>query len=267
MLMDFKEIDQIKQDLEKEKVEKEMELATNASDEDVVIEENKTNSQEIVVREQKQEIANNNDAFNQQACDNGLVSELSNNEVAIQMAKESYNQLKNQKKIGKQIENVVKKNTQVDIETADIKVQEKDKNNKVKKAEIKNELLKLKNDKIYLKKEQKHRLEMQRAKQIREKYEDLLLRTCRKKQKDENGKWIFVDDENGKPIINVPGKFKLFWLRLFDGIISTLNQTADIFGALNKNVLRGGFLILFLLLLFVPPFRQWLFALIGIKLG
>lgn len=223
------------------------------------------NSNDIVVCEQDSNLPSN---FDKQVEDNGLVQELSNNEVAIQMAKESYAALKNQKRIGKQIENVVKKNTQVDIETADIKVQEKDKNNKVKKAEIKNELLKLKNDKIYLQKEQKHRLEMQRAQQIREKYEDLLLRTCRKKQKDENGKWVFIDDpKTGKPIINIPGKFKLFWLRLFDGIVSTLNQTADIFGALNKNVIKGGFLIILLLILFVPPFRQWLFGLIGITIG
>ncbi len=235
---------------------------------EIVVEKPEVNKvkQDIVVSEPKHEIQNQN--FENQVKDNGLVQELSNNEVAIQMAKESYAALKNQKKIGKQIESVVKKNTQVDIETADIKVQEKDKNNKVKKAEIKNELLKLKNDRIYLEKEQKHRLEMQRAQQIREKYEDLLLRTCRKKQKDENGKWQFIDDPiTGKPVINIPGKFKLFWLKLFDGIVSTLNQTADIFGALNKNVLKGGFFLLLILILFVPPFREWLFALIGIKLG
>jgi hypothetical protein len=107
---------------------------------------------------------------------------------------------------------------------------------------------------------------MQRARQIREKYEDLLLRTCRKKQKDENGKWMFVDDENGRPIVNIPNKIRLFFLRTFDGLISTLNQTADIFGLLNKNVLKGGFIILILLLIFVPPLRVWLLGLIGIKM-
>lgn len=252
------ELNEIKQDLQEQEKEQQ------AQQGDVIVETPEV-KQEVVVSEQNHAIQSQD--FDEQLKGNGLVQQLSNNEVAMQMAKESYAALKNQKKISKQIEDVVKKNTQVDIETADIKVQEKDKNNKVKKAEIRNALLKLKNDKIYLEKEQKHRLEMQRAKQIREKYEDLLLRTCRKKQKDENGKWQFLDDENGKPIINIPGKFKLFWLKLFDGIVSTLNQTADIFGALNKNVLKGGFFLLLILILFVPPFREWLFNLIGIKLG
>lgn len=246
--MDEKDLDQMQADLDKKKMEVQ-------------------NSNEIVEIEPKVLVPNDENKFIEQVEDNKLIKELTNNETAIEMAKESYNALKNQKKISKQIENVVKKNTQVDIETANVKVQEKDKNNKVKKAEIKNELLKLKNDKIFLKKEQKHRLVMQRAKQIREKYEDLLLRTCRKKQKDENGKWKFIDDKQGNPIINVPSKFKLFWLKLFDGIVSTLNQTADIFGALNKNVLKGSLFILILLIIFVPPLREWLFSLIGIKLG
>lgn len=204
-------------------------------------------------------------SFDQQAGENGLVQALSDNAVAIQMAKESYSNLKNQKKIGKQIGNVVKRNTQADIDTANLTIQEKKKNNKVRQAEIKNALLKLRNDRIYLEKEHKHRLEMQRAVQLKEKYEDLLLRTCRKKQKGDDGKYHFVNDKDGNPIVNIPSKFRFFWIRLFDGLVSTLNQTAEIFGALNKNVLKGGLVILVLLLLLVPPFRNWILGLIGIK--
>lgn len=208
-----------------------------------------------------------NDNFAMQTNNNSFISAMADNSVAMEMAKESYNALKNQKKIGKKIEDVVKSNTEVDIESAAIKVKEKDKNNKVKKAEINNELLRLKNERIYLEKEQKHKLQMQRAEHIRDKYEDLLLRTCRKRQKGEDGKWHYVLDKNGKEIVNIPGRFRFFWLRLFDGIISTLNQTAEIFGALNKNVLKGGIIIIILALLFIPPFREWLLGLIGINLG
>lgn len=254
--MEFKkELDELKQG-----------IANN--DNNVEISEDAEIEQEVSVQETKQEITvSNTSNFSTQVANNGLINALSNNDVAIQMAQDSYNALKNQKKIGKSIEKVVKKNTEVDIESADIRVQEKDKNNKVKKAEIKNELLRLKNEKTYLKREQRQKLAMQRAEHIREKYEDLLLRTCRKKTKGEDGKWKYHKDENGKDIINIPGKFKLFWLRLFDGIVSTLNQTAEIFGALNKNVLKGGFIILVLLLIFVPPFRSWLLGLIGINFG
>jgi hypothetical protein len=198
--------------------------------------------------------------------ENKFVDAMTSNNVAIEIAKKEYETLKNQEGIAKKIGKVIKENTEVEIETAKIKVEEKDKDNRVKRQEIKNDLLRLRNEKIYLKKEHKHKLQMQRARQIREKYEDLLLRTCRKKQKDENGKWMFVDDENGRPIVNIPNKIRLFFLRTFDGLISTLNQTADIFGLLNKNVLKGGFIILILLLIFVPPLRVWLLGLIGIKI-
>lgn len=198
--------------------------------------------------------------------ENQLVASLLNNDTAIEMAKKQYEDLRNQKNIADKMSKVVNRKTNADIATANIKVEEQEKNNRVKKQEIKNELLKLKNDKIYMLKEHKHRLEMQRAKQLREKYEDLLLRTCRKKQKGEDKKWHFVDDENGKPIINVPGKIRFFFIRLFDGIVSGLNQIAEIFGALNKGVLKGSLLIFILLLVLVPPFRSWLFGLIGISM-
>lgn len=194
-----------------------------------------------------------------------VVDALLSNSSAIEIAEAKYNELKNQKKIANKMGEVVKKKTNADIETADIKVQDQIVSNKVKKAEQKNKLLQLKNDRIYLKKEQKHRLDMQRKQHLLEKYEDLLLRTCRKKQKGEDGKYHYENDKNGKPIINIPGKFRFFWIRLFDGLISGLNQTADIIGALNKNVLKGALLIFILCLVFVPPFRTWLLSLIGIK--
>ena len=212
------------------------------------------------IAEKKQEIV-------KREVDNKLVNALMNNDTAIEMARKQYEDLRNQKNIADKMNKVVNRKTNADIDTANLKVEEQEKDNKVRKQKIKNELLKLHNDKVYLKKEQKHRLEMQRASQLREKYEDLLLRTCRKKQKGEDKKWHYVDDENGKPIINVPGKIRFFFIRLFDGIVSGLNQISDIFGAINKGVLKGSLIILILLLLLVPPFREWLLGLIGINLG
>lgn len=199
--------------------------------------------------------------------ENSLVNALVNNESAIDMAKEQYQSLKNQKQISKKMGNVVNKKTNADIETADLLVKDQLVSNKVKKAEQRNRLLELKNEKVYLKKEQVHRLEMQRQRHLREKYEDLLLRTCRKKQKGSDGKYHFVDDKDGNPIINTPGRIKFFFIKLFDGIVSLLNLTAEIFGAINKNVIKGLFVILILLLVFVPPFREFLLGLIGIKIG
>lgn len=254
-----KDLQEIKEDLQNKNS---TETPNDAKNEGFNIE-----TRDIVEHEQEVNIPIINQGYEVQTQNNNFVNAMTNNSVAIDIARDKLSALKNQKKIGKQIERVVRKNTQTDIESANIKVQEKDKNNKVKKAEIRNELLRLENERIYLKKEQKHRLDMQRAKHIRDNYEDLLLRTCRKKQKDANGKWVYCKDKDGNDIINIPGKFKLFWLRLFDGIISTLNQTADIFGALNKNVLKGGFILLLIAFLFIPPFREWLIGLIGIKLG
>ena len=220
---------------------------------------------EIAIEQRKQELQVEKSGFEMQTTNNKFIDQMTDNAVALDMAKDEYAKLKNQKKIADKIGKVAKENTEAEIESASLKVKEKDKNNKVKKQEIKNELLKLRNERILLEKEQKHALIMQRAKHLREKYEDLLLRTCRKKQKDENGKWQFINDENGKPVVNIPSKFSFFWLRFFDGIISTLNQTAEIIGLLNKNVLKGGLILLILLLIFIPPFRIWLFGLIGIS--
>lgn len=197
--------------------------------------------------------------------ENKLVNALVNNETAIEIAKQQYADLKNQKQIAKKMGEVVNKKTNADIETADLLVKDQVVDNKTKKAEQRNRLLQLRNERAYLKKEQTHKLAMQRARQLYERHGDLLLRTCRKRQKGDDGKYHFVNDENGKPIINTPSPLKFFFIRLFDGIVSTLNLTAEIFGALNKNVLKGGFILLILLCVFVPPFRSWLLGLIGIS--
>lgn len=198
---------------------------------------------------------------------NGLVNALVDNETAIDIAKQQYQDLKNQKQIAKKMGNVVNKKTNADIETADLIVKEQIVSNKVKRAEQRNKLLQLKAERKFLKKEEAHRLAMQRQSQLREKYEDLLLRTCRKKQKGDDGKYHFIDGPDGKPIINTPGPVKFFFIRLFDGIVSILNLTAEIFGAINKNVFKGLFIILLLLFLFVPPFRDFILSLIGVKFG
>ena len=226
-----------------------------------------TEIKEEVLPEQNIVVTETTNKAEIQAVDNEFVQAMTNNEVAIQMARDGYNDIKNQKNIAKGIKKVAIDNTKTDIETAKIKVEDKKKNNKVKRQEIKNELYKLKQDKIYLEKESKHKLAMQRFNQRKEKYGDLLLRHCRKKVKNAEGKWEYQVDDNGDAIINMPNGFVLFWLIVFDSIVMFLNQTAEIFGSLNKIVFKVFWIILILIVLFIPPVRQWLFGLIGLNLG
>lgn len=226
-----------------------------------------TEIKEEVLPEQNIVVAETTNKAEIQAVDNEFVQAMTNNEVAIQMARDGYNDIKNQKNIAKGIKKVAIDNTKTDIETAKIKVEDKKKNNKVKRQEIKNELYKLKQDKIYLEKESKHKLAMQKFNQRKEKYGDLLLRHCRKKVKNAEGKWEYQVDDNGDAIINMPNGFVLFWLIVFDSIVMFLNQTAEIFGSLNKIVFKVFWIILILIVLFIPPVRQWLFGLIGLNLG
>lgn len=202
-----------------------------------------------------------------QTSDNEFIEAMTNNNVAIQMAQDSYNNIKNQKNIAKGIEKVAVENTKTDIESADIKVQEKKKNNKVKKQEIANDLFKLKQEKKYLQRESKHKLTMQRFNQRKEKYGDLLLRHCRKKSKNAEGKWEYQTDKNGDAIINMPNSFTLFFLIIFDSLVMFLNQTTDVFAGLNKVVFKAFWFIVIAIILFVPAAREWLFGLIGLKLG
>lgn len=202
-----------------------------------------------------------------QTSDNEFIEAMTNNNVAIQMAQDSYNNIKNQKNIAKGIEKVAVENTKTDIESADIKVQEKKKNNKVKKQEIANDLFKLKQEKKYLQRESKHKLTMQRFNQRKEKYGDLLLRHCRKKSKNAEGKWEYQTDKNGDAIINMPNSFTLFFLIIFDSLVMFLNQTTDVFSGLNKVVFKAFWFIVIAIILFVPAAREWLFGLIGLKLG
>lgn len=226
-----------------------------------------TEIKEEVLPEQNIVVAETTNRAEIQAVDNEFVQAMTNNEVAIQMARDGYNDIKNQKNIAKGIKKVAIDNTKTDIESAKIKVEDKKKNNKIKRQEIKNELYKLKQDKIYLEKESKHKLAMQRFNQRKEKYGDLLLRHCRKKVKNAEGKWEYQVDEKGDAIINMPNGFVLFWLIVFDSIVMFLNQTADIFGSLNKIVFKVFWIILIVVVLFIPPVREWLFGLIGLNLG
>jgi hypothetical protein len=189
-----------------------------------------------------------------------IVSEIADNKVAIEIAKQKYNELGQQKKFANKISDVVARKSNADIDSASIKVESQEKDNKVARAKIRNELIKLRADKKYIRREQKHRLEMQRKEHIEDKYKDLLMRTCRKRQKDENGKWQYMDE------YNVPSSIKLGILLFFDTIISTLNAVALVFGALNKTVLKGLFIILLVLFLFVQPFREMMLGLIGITI-
>ena len=199
--------------------------------------------------------------------DNNFVNAMTNNNVAVQMAKDSYNEIKNQKNIAKNIEKVVTKNTMADIEQADLTVEEKRKQNKEKKQAISNRLYELKQERKRLVRESKHKLAMQKVNHWKEKYGDLLLRHCRKKVKNAEGKWEYQKDKNGDAIINMPNSFTLFFLIIFDSIVMFLNEITDVFGGLNKVVVKALWIILLVTLILVPPIRIWLFSLVGINLG
>lgn len=197
---------------------------------------------------------------------NGLVNALMDNSEAIKMAKDQYKSLRNQKDLAKGMNKVVTDKAKADIETAHLKVNEQKVNNKITRAEQRNKLIQLNAEKKYLEREANHKLQMQKFKQIKEKNYDLLLRYFRAKHKDENGKWVYESDAEGNPIIHMPSRFGLAMVRFFDSLTATLNQIADAVGGLNKVVFKGIGIVFILLLLFVPPFRQWLLGLIGINL-
>lgn len=241
-------------------------LETKSKPEEKVI-ETEIEEQSCIEKEVAVKVTTNVVSTEVQTSDNEFIEAMTNNNVAIQMAQDSYNNIKNQKNIAKGIEKVAVENTKTDIESADIKVQEKKKNNKVKKQEIANDLFKLKQEKRYLQRESKHKLTMQRFNQRKEKYGDLLLRHCRKKSKNAEGKWEYQTDKNGDAIINMPNSFTLFFLIIFDSLVMFLNQTTDVFSGLNKVVFKAFWFIVIAIILFVPAAREWLFGLIGLKLG
>lgn len=217
----------------------------------------------------KQEIAiaETTNNYEVQVQDNKLVNAVMENDTALEIAKAKFEDIKNQKNLANKMGKVVNKKANTDIETADLKVEQQRLANKVEKARQKNELLKAREERKYLIKESKHKMAMQKFAHRKEKYADLLLRHCRKKVKGANGKWEYQFDKNGNAIINMPNAFTLFWLIVFDSIVMFLNQTADIFAGLNKVVFKIFWILLICLILFVPPVRQWLFGLIGIKFG
>lgn len=241
-------------------------LETKSKPEEKVI-ETEIEEQSCIEKEVAVQVTTNVVSTEIQTTDNKFIEAMTNNNVAIQMAQDSYNNIKNQKNIAKGIEKVAVENTKTDIESADIKVQEKKKNNKVKKQEIANDLFKLKQEKKYLQRESKHKLTMQRFNQRKEKYGDLLLRHCRKKSKNADGKWEYQMDKQGNAIINMPNSFTLFFLIIFDSLVMFLNQTTDVFSGLNKVVFKAFWFIVIAIILFVPAAREWLFGLIGLRLG
>ena len=212
-------------------------------------------------------IAETTNNYEVQVQDNKLVNAVMENDTALEIAKAKFEDIKNQKNLANKMGKVVNKKANTDIETADLKVEQQRLANKVEKARQKNELLKAREERKYLIKESKHKMAMQKFAHRKEKYADLLLRHCRKKVKGANGKWEYQFDKNGNAIINMPNAFTLFWLIVFDSIVMFLNQTADIFAGLNKVVFKIFWILLICLILFVPPVRQWLFGLIGIKFG
>lgn len=221
--------------------------------------------EEQVCKEQDVVISETTNQYQVQVQNNKLVDEIFKNETAIDIAKEKFNDLKNQKRLAKGMGRVVSKKANADLETADLKVDEQRVANKVEKARQRNELLECKQKRKFLKRENKHKLDMQRFEQRKEKYGDLLLRYCRKKTKNADGKWEYLK-KNDEYIINMPSTFTLFWLIVFDSIVMFLNQTAEVFGSLNKIVFKVFWIILICLVLFIQPIREWILSLIGIKL-
>lgn len=213
------------------------------------------------------ETTNKVDNYELQVQENKLVNAVMENDTALEIAKAKFEDIKNQKNLANKMGKVVNKKANTDIESADLKVEQQRLANKVEKARQQNELLKCQEERKYLLKESKHRLQMQKFAQRKEKYADLLLRHCRKKVKNAQGKWEYQTDKDGNAIINMPNAFTLFWLIVFDSIVMFLNQTADIFSGLNKVVFKVFWVVLICLILFVQPIREWLFGLIGINLG
>lgn len=199
--------------------------------------------------------------------DNKLVSEIMSNDTALEIAKSKFSDIKNQKQLAHKMGKVVSKKADTDIESADLAVEQQRLANKVEKARQKNEILKCKEERKYLMRESKHRLAMQKFEHRKEKYGDLLLRHCRKKVKNLDGKWEYQQDEQGNSIINMPNSFTLFWLIVFDSLVMFLNQTADVFGGLNKVVFKIFWIIAIILIIFVEPVRLWLFGIVGINFG
>ena len=196
--------------------------------------------------------------------ENKLVGALLNTDEALDIAKKQFKNIKNQKDIARKMEKVAKDKVNADIDTANLQVKDQEVSNKIRRAEQRNKLIQLNADKKYLEKEAKHKLAMQKFKQMKEKNYDLLLRYFRARHKDENGKWVYETDAQGNPIIHMPSRFSLAMVRFFDTMTNTLNQIADAVGGLNKVVFKGLFFILLLVVLFVPPVREWLLGLLGI---
>lgn len=217
--------------------------------------------------EQDISVSETTNKYEIQTQDNKLVNAVMQNDTALEIAKAKFEDIKNQKNLANKMGKVVNKKANTDIETADLKVEQQRLANKVEKARQKNELLKAQEERKYLIKESKHKMNMQKFRHRKEQYADLLLRHCRKKVKNANGKWEYQFDKNGDAIINMPNAFTLFWLIVFDSIVMFLNQTADIFGGLNKVVFKIFWILIIALIIFVPPVRQWLFGLIGINFG
>ena len=108
-------------------MEEDKELAEIKAKFDEKKQEEQNNTNDIIVAPSNtQEITTIQD-------DNALVNALVNNETAVDIAKQKYQDQKNQKNIANKMGKVVNRKTNADIETANIKVEEQEKNNRVKK--------------------------------------------------------------------------------------------------------------------------------------
>ena len=83
--------------------------------------------------ESQQVVPLNND-YEMQVQSNSLVNEIMSNETALEMAKQKFEETKNQKNLAKSMGKVVNKKAHTDIESADLKVEQQRLANKVEKA-------------------------------------------------------------------------------------------------------------------------------------
>lgn len=183
-----------------------------------------------------------------------FISELTNNATAAELARQANEDIKNQEKIAAKITKVVQQNTNADIETAEVFVKEKNVDNKVKKQQLKNTLLKLKKERLFIKRDEQHRLQVQKLNHRKEKYSELLTR---------HKKVIY--DKDGNMVINLPNAFVLFFLVVLDSIVQFLNLFTEVLSKINKTFLKGFIIFLIILFIFLPPFRNFIINLIGIK--
>lgn len=171
-----------------------------------------------------------------------MMEAIIDNSFAIDLAKKSLQDTKKQEKKADTMIQLADKNFKVDAEIVNTQIAEKDKNNKIKKQEIKNDLLKLKQEAKFLKREHSQKLQIQKLDHRKEKYGGLLER---------------------RKIDYLPNAFVLFLILCLDGFVSCLDAMSKVFGGINKTLLKAIWIIILFTFIFIAPAREWLLSLIS----